>query len=460
MLLQGIVAAPFIWAGVPPTLVYNVLLLTGFAGSGLGMFVLARYLTGSTGPALVAAAAFTMAPYRIEHTMHLELQWAMWIPLTLWALHRTIDEASWRFGALAGLFFWLQVVSCVYYGVFLAMLLCVIVPLLLIVWGRRSTRALPALLVSAMVATVLVLPYAWPYVEAARTLGARDLGDVARYSARPANYLAATSASWIWGWTADRWGGTELRLFPGLTVILLAATSVIHRSKRWVVIYAVATVVAITLSCGVNNGVYRWLFDRMTLLQGLRSPARFGILASCSLAALAGLGAHALAEGRRPWRGAVIPALLALLAIESINRPQQLSADQLMRPSTIYKVIRSAGPGVVVELPLPDLDHLPGWDPYYTLWSQQHWHPLVNGYSGYYPRDYVLTMGRMMSFPDEGSMARLRAHHVRYIVVHKAFYTPEEYTRILLRIASRSDIRPWGTYQDVLDDAVLFVLER
>ena len=89
-----------------------------------------------------------------------------------------------------------------------------------------------------------------------------------------------------------------------------------------------------------------------------------------------------------------------------------------------------------------------------------HWRPLLNGYSGYYPRDYVLTMGRMMSFPDEGSMARLRAHHVRYIVVHKAFYTPEEYTRVLLRIASRPDIRPWGTYQDVLDDAVLFVLER
>ena len=83
------------------------------------MFVLVRHLTGSVGAALVAAAVFTMAPYRIEHFMHLELQWTMWMPLTFWAVHRAIDEAPGG-GVLAGVFLWLQIISCVYYGVFLA----------------------------------------------------------------------------------------------------------------------------------------------------------------------------------------------------------------------------------------------------------------------------------------------------------------------------------------------------
>ena len=48
-MLEGLVGAPLFWAGMPPTAVYNVLLLAGFAGSGLGMFVLARHLTGATG---------------------------------------------------------------------------------------------------------------------------------------------------------------------------------------------------------------------------------------------------------------------------------------------------------------------------------------------------------------------------------------------------------------------------
>lgn len=37
-LLEGAVAAPLFWAGVPPILIYNLLLLAGFVGSGVAMF--------------------------------------------------------------------------------------------------------------------------------------------------------------------------------------------------------------------------------------------------------------------------------------------------------------------------------------------------------------------------------------------------------------------------------------
>src|SRR6478609_3425344 len=62
-LLEGLIAAPFLWMHVSPVVVYNVLFLAGFIGSGIAMFVLARHVTGATGPALVAAAVFTLAPY-------------------------------------------------------------------------------------------------------------------------------------------------------------------------------------------------------------------------------------------------------------------------------------------------------------------------------------------------------------------------------------------------------------
>ena len=67
------------------------------------MFGLIRYLLGSASAALVGAAIFMMVPFRVEHIAHLELQWAMWMPLGFWALHRAVGESSWRFGALAGL---------------------------------------------------------------------------------------------------------------------------------------------------------------------------------------------------------------------------------------------------------------------------------------------------------------------------------------------------------------------
>jgi hypothetical protein len=458
MLLEGVLGAPAFWAGMPPTLVYNVLLWIGFSGSGVGMFVLARHLTGATGPALVSAAAFTLAPYRLEHIMHLELQWAMWIPLTLWALHRTLDEGSWRFGGLAGLFLWLQVISCVYYGVFLAMLLVPVVPLLLLLSSRNARRALPALTFGLVVAVVLTLPYAWPYIETSRTLGGRDMRDIVKYSARPINYLAASSFSVLWGWTADRWGGTEVRLFPGAMVIVLSAAGMAHRSKRWVLLYAAAAVVAVGLSFGLNNALYRWFFDRVSVLQGLRSTARFAILASGALSVLAGLGAQVIVERIGRWRVAAIPIVLGLMVVDGAIRPLDLAGSEQMEPASVYKIIRSAGPGVVLELPLPNLNRLPGREAYYLLWSMQHWHPLVNGYSGYYPPDYVRTLVSMESFPNDASLARLAEHAVRYIVVHQAFFAPDDYSLLMFRMASRPELQPWGRFNDAVGSAQLFVL--
>lgn len=460
MLLEGVLGAPLLWVGLSPTLTYNLLLFAGIAGSGLGMYVLARYLTGSTGAALVSAAAFTLAPYRIEHVMHLELQWTMWIPLALWATHRTIDTASWRFGALTGVFLWLQVISCVYYGVFLAMFLAIMAPLLLVAGPAQARRrAFVALALGAALAALLILPYALPYLRVSQTLGGRDLNEIGRYSARPINYLAATVFSWLWGWTADRWGDVEVRLFPGLIVVLLAVLSVVHRRRGWVLVYAAGAVVAFGISLGLNNPLYRLLFDHVALLQGLRATARAAILVSAALSVLAGFGVQALIE-RAPRRGAAtLMAAIALMAMDGAIRPLNMYGRDALEPAPVYKVIRSAGPGVVLELPLPALNRLPGREAEYMLWSLQHWHPLINGYSGYYPPDYVRTLLRMAAFPDDQSIDWLRLHDVRYVVVHQQFYPPEEYAKVLFNIAQRPELRSWGRYDDAYGHAELFVLE-
>lgn len=462
MLLPGLVATPFHWASVSPVLIYNTLLLAGFIGSGLGMFVLVKHLTGATGPALVSAAAFTMAPYRLEHIMHLELQWAMWVPLTWWALHRTVEEQSQRFGALAGFLFALQALSCVYYSAFLGATLLVVVPVLLVVNARRAPGAIRPLAVALGVAVLIAAPYVWMYVQAGRAVGLRHLEEVTQYSAQPISYFAASASSWLWGWTADRWGASELRLFPGITVLALAVVSVTSGLRRWVVLHALVALLAFQLSLGANGVGYQWLLDHVTPLRGLRAMARCGIVTSAALAVLAGLGAHALVDrGRRLSRRPILAmaGIIGLMVIDLSNRPLALRSGDIIKPSDVYKVIRSAGPGVVLELPVPKLDQLPGWEAFYSVWSTSHWHPLVNGYSGYYPPDYMQTLIRMGSFPNEASMARLRAHHVRYIVVHSAFMERDKFTRLMLLMATQKEFRPWGTYKDPVGNAVLFVME-
>jgi len=75
IILLDILAAPLLWAGISKVLVYNALLAVGMVASGLALFMALRALRVASEPALVGAAIFTLAPYRIEHIIHLELQW-------------------------------------------------------------------------------------------------------------------------------------------------------------------------------------------------------------------------------------------------------------------------------------------------------------------------------------------------------------------------------------------------
>jgi len=460
-LLQGLIGAPLFWLGAPPVLIYNLLLLAGFAGSGVATYVLARHLTGSVGASLVAATVCTVLPYRIEHVMHLELQWVMFVPLTWWALHKVVEHGSWRWGVVAGVCFWLQVLACIYYGVFLAMALLVFVPALLLASGRRlATAALPGLVVAGAVAAVLTLPFALPYRAAAQNVGARPLEDIALYSATPLNYLSTSALSWVWGWTADRWGGPELRLFPGIAAVLLALIGLVRRPRRLVFVYLLTTMVAVELSFGLHGPGYRWLIEHVSALQGFRALARFGAIAGVSLAMLAAFGAQSLfvfARARGVQR-LTVAALAVLMIADYGVRPINVMEGDPVEPPDAYKLLRRAEPGVVIELPLPQLDRLPGNEPMYEAWSLWHWKPLINGYSGYYPHDYIETVVRMQDFPDDKSVAQLRSHHVRYVVVHRALYDPDSYTRLMLSLAVRPELKPWGAYKDPVGTANIFEL--
>jgi hypothetical protein len=473
-LLESALAAPFLWAGASPVVVYNTLLVLGIAGSGLAMFVLARYLTERTDAALVAAAIFTMAPYRIAHLMHLELQWAMWMPLTFWALHRAVAERSPRFGQLAGVFIWLQILSSVYYGIFLAIAVAVFAPSVILPElaaltrpqaRRDAVRTISGLAIGAALVVVLTWPYAQPYLGNAEAVGERDTFDVAQFSATPAHYVTAVDLNRLWGWTAPREGSEELLLFPGLVALVLATSALAWRPRRNVWPYVAITLLAVELSFGLNGYAYSWLYDHARVLHGLRAPARFAIVAQCGIAVLGAWGVRVLQDrwtsnGARP--AIVAAGVLALLAVEYANRPMYLSPVSPPNRSAqdVYRAIRDNGPGVVIELPLPEAAGDPRQDAIYAFWSASHWNKLVNGYSGFYPKPYLQTLQAMLNFPDAASLARLSALDVRYVVVHRAFFPRTDYDTLLLKMATEPALSPIGKFRDPNGEASLFELRR
>lgn len=85
---------------------------------------------------------------------------------------------------------------------------------------------------------------------------------------------------------------------------------------------------------------------------------------------------------------------------------------------------------------MPQANALPGNDPRYAYMSTFHWKPLVNGYSGFYPRSYLMRLARMESFPNLTTVESLKRDDVRYLVIHEDGYPEGERQRIVERLMS------------------------
>jgi hypothetical protein len=455
-LFEGLLAAPWLWAHVNLVLVYNLCVLAGIVSSGVGMFVLVRHLTNDPDAALVAAAIFALAPYRIEHVMHLELQWTMWMPLAFYAVHRLFDQPSARGGVILGAALAFQLLASVYYGVFLSLLIAAFTVMLVASRGRQARPVLLPLCVAAVTVGAVAAAYALPYIDAAREVGTRAAGETASFSARLGSYLSAPEQNWLWGWTSSRFQGNELRLFPGLVAVLIAVTGVAgnHRD-RLVWFYLAILVLAIELSLGMNGIVYAWLYSHVSPLRGFRAPARFGILAVCALAVLAGFGFRFLQRRVAAPRALLVAALVAI-GVEGGSAPLRLTRVQRSPPDVYTVLDRFLEPerkSAVIELPMAS-----GFNVVYMFWSSRHWRPLVNGYSGYAPRDFEETVKCMDKFPDAASMARLRALNVGYILLHGYYYPERERTALVLAAARSPDLVAVGKYRDWIGITDVFAL--
>jgi hypothetical protein len=112
--------------------------------------------------------------------------------------------------------------------------------------------------------------------------------------------------------------------------------------------------------------------------------------------------------------------------------------------------------GVIVELPLPRLEALPGADARFTYMSIFHWMPMMNGYSGYYPPSYVQLLVRLRQFPAAPSVEALWWYRVRYLIVHTYFYAPDQAEAVLFELARNSSLAPLGRFCDGLGEAVVY----
>jgi hypothetical protein len=242
--------------------------------------------------------------------------------------------------------------------------------------------------------------------------------------------------------------------------LLLTLAAFWHRPRRLVIVYLAIAIVAIELSLGTNGHLYPELLERVAFLQGLRAPSRFGIVALMAIAMLAAFGLRAFQQRVAVPVAAVLVALAFGGCLVEYRTTLTLAPVTAQPPEAVnvYAAVRRLGPGVVLELPLPTLDRLPGHEALYAFWSDQHWHPLVNGYSGYYPPEFLELVVNTHGFPAPVTTAFLERIGVRYVIVHHTHLYGQDLAGLLEQMLASPALEYVGTFQAPSGLTALFLM--
>ena len=148
---------------------YNLLFLSTFVLSGLGMFLFVREITGSARAGLVAGLIYAFAPYRVPQFSHLQVISSQWMPFVLYGLRRyfVTRRITPLVGAGAALI--AQNLSNGYFLLFFAPFVLAYALFEIAtrkLWG--DARVWVALSMTALVVTVVTLPFLLPYLELRR----------------------------------------------------------------------------------------------------------------------------------------------------------------------------------------------------------------------------------------------------------------------------------------------------
>lgn len=461
VLLEGLAGAPLIWAGVSQITTYNLLLLLSMALSGWAMWRYAFYLTSHAGAAILAGITFAFVPFRFDHFHHLELQAAIFLPLTLLYFERTLDRDATRDAWLMAACFVAQVYSCIYYSVFLATVLVPIAAMRL--WqltpehrARFIRRVLPAAIVAAMV----VAPYAYAYALNRETLGERLDKDIRLYSATVTNYLATTDANMVHGGWSSPFGQPERYLFPGVLAVLLAIAGALSLDRRRVSLITIGAI-GFVISLGFNTPLYELIRTLLFPYRGLRAPARASILVFLALAAFGAYGWARLMRGRSRRFTTVATSIMAALLLIEFYTPLDRWLTLPEEPPQVYRWLQLQPRSVVAEVPFARADELHRiHDGLYMFFSTYHWQPIVNGYSGFFPPTFIELADATASFPDEASIAYLKQRGVDFIVVHGQSMTADQFGEMTAALLERPDIETMAQFDEPRGSDVVFQLRR
>jgi hypothetical protein len=417
---------------------YNLVVLFSLTLNGLAARRMLKVSGVSDVGALLGGAFAVALPFAMKELGVIQLL-ALYAPLFALAelcvvLQGKATAATWlKLAAACVATLW----TCIYYALFLAPLLALGLVLALV--SRRVSlrpRAHGSAVVAALALSVLCAAPLYRAQQHALAAHHRSASAVRNGSATVNAYLRMPDNAPLARVVPLPKGKRSARnMFPGTALVLLAALGFWRErngtNKLWVLYCGGALVFALVLSFGTRWSVFgysiyeHWIQAALPGYAQLRSPYRLAAFVDLYLVALAGFGI----DGCLKWRAgstkrAWVPAALLLCTLELVPWPQPLQrfpSEQLTAPWVQWLAEHPGG--AVAMVPPAKSGKSKDYEPVTLamLQSLAHGHPLVDGYSGFFPAANDALTEKLRHFPNPATLHALQHWPVRYVVIDDAW---------------------------------------
>lgn len=419
LILQGVLAMPGTWMSLSPIATFNLVLIAGFALSGWAFALLIHRYTGSWIAGVLAGSAVAFNAHNLVRLAHIQALHLELVPLVFLALDRLLETGRRRFATFLGAAVALQAFVSIYLLVFTAWAAVCAAIAYTAEWRRRLREAPTWGLLAAAACVLVLLPVMWPYAVLARTQGmVRGIADTRQCAASWTDYLYTGSRLHFDAWS--HWFSDSSQAnFPGLVVTALAIAALwgvgwrSPRVRAWLAI----VVGSVVLSVLPRLPGFVWLHEHVSAVGAIRCYSRAAQMALIGMGVLAGLGAARLLAGLGSARAVTVlgVGLVAAVNLEAARAPFRYR--EFAGIPAVYDRLRDEPHAVVVELPFFERRSFFG-NAEYMIYATRHRHPLVNGYSGFIPRDYDANARAMRAFPADIALERMHQVGITHVVVH------------------------------------------
>ncbi|HMQ54260.1 MAG TPA: hypothetical protein PKD98_19445 [Anaerolineae bacterium] len=441
--VTALLAAPLWLVAQAPALGYNAVVILFLTLNGWFSYALLRGWGASPLVAFWTGLLMQALPGVAQEMGVLQLLTLFGFLWTLFFLDRWLRRPTWSNVVALAVGPPVTFLTCGYYGLLSLIFLPLALPFLLLNHSApRTENDRPRRWLGLLAAVGLAAGLTGPLVVAQqqqldRYGFSRSDRTIENNSARLVDYAKPLDYNLFYGHLLGLTSEPGQRLFPGLVLISLGLTGLGGKPRRAIKVYLlVAIIVAFFLSLGLRLEVgafqpYAWLRAVLPGFEQLRSPFRFAYFAQLHLALLAGFGLMNLEAwlnrssrfSARALAGKLLPAGVALLAVsEALALPLPLLPLPDLETGAAWQAWINRQPGTPTLVMLPfaaspraaDFEQTVIW----MLVNRDLDARMVNGYSGFFPREHARLREAMTRFPSEEGLNLLRQSGVDLVIIY------------------------------------------